>query len=70
MEGACSTHTMVDIHTALRVASDCSGMCVPEMALKMLCEKGKSMHTVFVCDVMKGHSSGWLISAWSPSSQT
>ena len=29
-------------------------MCVPEMALNMLCEKGKPMHTVFVCDVMKG----------------
>ena len=29
-------------------------MCAPEMALNMLYEKGKSMHTVFVCDVMNG----------------
>ena len=29
-------------------------MCAPEMALKTLCKKGKSMHTVFACDVMKG----------------
>ena len=38
---------------SLRVATDCSGMCIPELALKMLCKDGRSMHTVFACDVMK-----------------
>ena len=43
----------------LRMASDCSGMCVPEMALQLLCKNGRSVHTVFACDVMKS-SQMWM----------
>ena len=50
----------------LRVASDCSGMCIPEIALQMLCKASEQskmskrfVRTVFACDVMKS-SQKWM----------
>ena len=44
----------------LRVATDCSGMRVPEMTLTMLRENGRSTHNVFACDVMKAAQQQWM----------
>lgn len=45
----------------MRIATDCSGMAVPEMALEELAEKqGAALSQVFACDVWSG-SQQWLM---------
>ena len=43
----------------LRLASDCSGLGVPEIAASMLAGSERSVHTVFACDVWRA-SQQWL----------
>ena len=43
----------------LRLATDCSGLAIPEIAADMLAGSERSVHTVFACDVWRG-SQQWL----------
>ena len=49
----------------LRLATDCSGLGVPEIAARMLAGDGRSTHVAFACDVWKG-SKVWLQQALAP----
>ena len=42
------------------MATDCSGLAIPEIAMRMVAEQHKSeVETVFACDILPG-SQEWL----------
>ena len=43
----------------LRMATDCSGLCIPEIAADMLRKPDTSVHHVFACDIMPA-SQAWM----------